>query len=311
MDSPPYHYYHHYDPTLVNTHTLLTPQAYQQQTSINTHISPEPTYSNFIVKNSPHYLIHHIDSITQQLLHSQRACIHAISKLASDISTLNNNLTPPHFTYQQPHTITSTTMFNHNFNQHSHDPFPPPKSTPFNHHNFTYNNTTTSLTPNWGWDKPFPHQQPFTTCIDQHLQHRPDPLSLPTAFAPLNSDPSQKGNDEIVQSHALVVDGDNFFPSIDSNSQVAADEKKFVNNVDVDIVTEPTHFDVVGKSIFTVPNTDERLRDDVAAVKGQEENNRHVLSSISQSPCDFDHVESLIIQSIVDAPIGSVPAKHR
>jgi hypothetical protein len=202
-------------------------------------------------------------------------------------------------------------MFNHNFNQHSHDPFPPPKSTPFNHHNFTYNNTTTSLTPNWGWDKPFPHQQPFTTCIDQHLQHRPDPLSLTTDFAPLNSDPSQKGNNEIVQPHELVVDGDNFFPSFDSNSQVTADEKKLVNNVDVDIVTEPTHFDVVGESIFTVSKTDERSRDGVVAVKGQEENNRQVPSSISQSPCDSDRVESLIIQSIVKVPIGLVPAKHR
>jgi hypothetical protein len=37
------------------------------------------------------------------------------------------------------------------------------------------------------------------------------------------------------------------------------DEKKFVNNADVDIVTEPTHFDVVGERIFTVSETDEKL----------------------------------------------------
>ncbi|WJX82179.1 Pyruvate decarboxylase 1, variant 2 [Trifolium repens] len=105
--------------------------------------------------------------------------------------------------------------------------------------------------------------------MDQHLQHRLDPLSLTTAFAPLNSDPSRKGNDEIV--HELVVDGNNFFPSFDSNSQVTADEKKLVNNVDVDI----------GESIFTVSKTDERSRDDVVAVKGQEEGIRQVLPSIS------------------------------
>ncbi|WJX53940.1 hypothetical protein P8452_39880 [Trifolium repens] len=104
---------------------------------------------------------------------------------------------------------------------------------------------------------------------------------------------------------------DSFFPSFDSNSQVIADEKKLVNNVHVDIVTQPTHFDDVGESIFTVSKTDERSRDDVVAVTGQEENNRQVPSSISQSPCDSDRVESIIIQSIVDVPIGLVPAIHR
>jgi hypothetical protein len=37
------------------------------------------------------------------------------------------------------------------------------------------------------------------------------------------------------------------------------DEKKFVNNADVDIVTEPTHIDVVGESIFTVSENDKKL----------------------------------------------------
>jgi hypothetical protein len=61
-----------------------------------------------------------------------------------------------------------------------------------------------------------------------------------------------------VQPHELV-DGKNFFTSFDSNSHDTVDEKKFVNNADVDIVTEPTHFDVVGESIFTVSETYEKL----------------------------------------------------
>jgi hypothetical protein len=74
----------------------------------------------------------------------------------------------------------------------------------------------------------------------------------------LNSNLLQKGKDEIVQPHELV-DGKNFFTSFDSNSHDTVDEKKFVNNADVDIVTEPTHIDVVGESIFTVSKNDKKL----------------------------------------------------
>ncbi|MCI72365.1 hypothetical protein A2U01_0093628, partial [Trifolium medium] len=55
----------------------------------------------------------------------------------------------------------------------------------------------------------------------------------------------------------LVVAGNTFYPSADSNSHVTTEEKKLVNN---DIVTEPTHFDdIVGDSIFTVSENDEKL----------------------------------------------------
>jgi hypothetical protein len=86
----------------------------------NTHISPPHSYSNFIANNSSHYLPHHINIAIQELQRSQKACIQAISNLATEISTLNQSLTPPNythrfpdqlyashkpFTHQQPHTI--------------------------------------------------------------------------------------------------------------------------------------------------------------------------------------------------------------
>jgi hypothetical protein len=122
MDSPPYH---HYDPTIISTHTLLKPQAYQQPTYFNTpplelgqyitppyidiHISPPHTYPNFIANNSPYNLPHHINSVIQELHCSQRVCIQAISNLASDISKLNTSLTPPSLSYNN--SITSLTPF--------------------------------------------------------------------------------------------------------------------------------------------------------------------------------------------------------
>ncbi|PNX70523.1 hypothetical protein L195_g057478, partial [Trifolium pratense] len=84
--------FHYHDPTIISVHTLLKPQAYQHPPSINTHISPPPTYPNSTANNSPHYLIRHIDYATQQLLYSQRACLHSISNFASEISALNNSL---------------------------------------------------------------------------------------------------------------------------------------------------------------------------------------------------------------------------
>ncbi|KAK2383260.1 hypothetical protein QL285_070730 [Trifolium repens] len=86
----------------------------------NTHISPPHSYSNFIANNSSHYLPHHINIAIKELQRSQKACIQAISNLATDISALNQSFTPPNythrfpdqlyashkpFTHQQPHTI--------------------------------------------------------------------------------------------------------------------------------------------------------------------------------------------------------------
>jgi hypothetical protein len=192
MDSPPYHHHNHYDPTIINGRSLLKPHANQQSTSfntppslssqyisppsipfINTHIPPAPTYPKLIANNSHHYLTHHINSAIQELHRSQQACIQAISNLATGISTLNQNLTPPNyshhfptslapfisqqplkssntspsnFTYQQP-IITPTPVTNQHF-QHYQNPFSSPEPTTLIHHPnppYNSNHVTTEI----------------------------------------------------------------------------------------------------------------------------------------------------------------------
>ncbi|MCI50827.1 hypothetical protein A2U01_0072071, partial [Trifolium medium] len=43
-----------------------------------------------------------------------------------------------------------------------------------------------------------------------------------------------------------------------SNSHITTEEKKLISTGDVDIVTEPKHFDVVSKSMFTVSESGEQ-----------------------------------------------------
>jgi hypothetical protein len=181
MDSPPYH---HYDPTIINTHTLLKAQAYQQSTHfttppsqsnqcisplsipyINTHIPPTPTYPNFIANHFPHYLPSHINFAIQELKRSQISCIQAISNLSSEISILNKSLTPPSLTYDN--STTSPTLFLYQ------QPLTPSNISPSN---FTYKQPI--ITPTIVTTHNFQHyQDPFPSPKPTTLTHHPNSIT--------------------------------------------------------------------------------------------------------------------------------------
>ncbi|PNX57080.1 hypothetical protein L195_g050219, partial [Trifolium pratense] len=249
----------YHDPTIINVHTLLKPQQYQQPSCIHTRSSPfascPPFYqqqpygipnppSTFTSSLTPPNLTHinppnrnnNLQSILQQLKHSQQICLQTMSNCIDAFSALNADLTsynyfptipssstPQDLTYNNIHpTQQNTSVLQNSFNNHQ-----PPLN------NSTYTVIPTIFTP-----------PPPPLKISTHPSKPQDPLHH-------TNHPSSHTELE------LVVDGNTFYPSADSNSHVTMEEKKLVNN---DIVTEPTHFDdVVGDSIFTVSENDEKL----------------------------------------------------
>ncbi|WJX70754.1 hypothetical protein P8452_54827 [Trifolium repens] len=313
MDSPPYLYYHHYDPTIINTHTLLQPQAYQQPTYFNTppsqlspYISPPPTpyinnhtspphsYSNFIVNNSSHYLPHHIDSIIQQLHHSQKACIQAISSLAADISTFNKYHTP----------------------------------------SSTYHNTTTSPSLIWNSQNLPHHPQPInkSPCHSHYSIHHPNPFSIPTEMSETttvtNKDPITESElistivhehefalttqlvelkiNERDEPHEIVVndsDGDCTFLAVDSVLQVDKEETTKSSPILKIVVAIET----AGETVFSISETDDATtqKDQVSLPPNPFSDPHDPLL------CDSEGVASVTITSFGDVLKSLVPAKHR
>jgi hypothetical protein len=295
MDSPPYHHHNHYDPTIINGRSLLKPHANQQSTSfntppslssqyisppsihfINTHIPPAPTYPKLIANNSHHYLTHHINSAIQELHRSQQACIQAISNLATDISTLNQSLTPPNYTHRFP---TSLAPF---ISQQ------PLKSSNTSPSNFTY-------------------QQPIITptpVTNQNFQHYQNPFSSPEPTTLIHHpNPPHNSNHVTIEINSAKKVVPNFTPHSDPISHVVDEHPVFVDNV-----VAPSNLVLDSNMTFST-KTDERSRDDVVTVKGHEEEIRQVLPSISQSPCDSNRSASLTIKACGDVSMGLAPVK--
>ncbi|MCH88904.1 hypothetical protein A2U01_0009797 [Trifolium medium] len=257
MDSPPYHYYHHYDPTIINIHTLLKPQAYQQPTyfntpsphlsqyisppSMNIHISPTHTYPNF---TSPSHLHDDLRSSLQQLFQSQQKFQQTLSDFATEVSLLKTTLTP--FIHHKP-LSNSTNLQSHNgyqepmhqqphlsllSNQHSTittttRPF---NITHVNTHSATYQDHTSQF------HLPTTYSPSTTTIPSPWVSYTPF-IQLPPIYnsnvhrSSAFQDPLHHTNHPSSHTeHELVVDN-NFFPSTDSNSHstftVSETDEKF------------------------------------------------------------------------------------
>jgi hypothetical protein len=197
MDSPPYHYYPHYHPTIINTHTLLKPQTYQP-TSINTtHHSPFASYTPLYHQppKIPTSVIHQnefsnppstltpsyhtpsvsstdIGSLLNQISHSQELLKHSFSVFANEVSLLKTTLTP-FFTHHTP-LANSNNLQTHNgyhYQDLSHTQQQPPPSLHNTQSSQRYHHPSTT---------PIPHQNkiishPYllttttTTTVNQNL----------------------------------------------------------------------------------------------------------------------------------------------
>jgi hypothetical protein len=92
---------------------------------ITTHIQSHPhTYTDCIALNSPLGSTHNTKFLLQQLLQGQQTCIHAISNLVTDISTLNQSLTPPNYTHHFPDQLCASPNVSTNNNHTQSLPFP-------------------------------------------------------------------------------------------------------------------------------------------------------------------------------------------
>jgi hypothetical protein len=176
--------YHHHDPTIINVHTLLKPQRYQQPNYIphNQHLS----------YHTPPISTTNIGSLVNQLLQSQEEFKHTLSVFANEVSLLQTTLTPS-FNHHQPLTqhqqpYISYTPFNHQSplsftpNLQTHNGYEEPIQQPLSSLNNTQHPTiTTEPSP---FNNHIPHHEPIHTitatsppslCGSQNLTHQQAP----------------------------------------------------------------------------------------------------------------------------------------
>lgn len=262
MDSPPYHYYNHnlHDPTIINVHTLLKPQTYQQPNSI-THTLPTQTYPNLTNHSLPPNLPPNTMSILKQILHSQEACLHSmsvcaktLSTITSDLKTLNTNLAPPSITHNINHTQQQTYVTQNPFYQQqplaprqTYIPYTPFDQQPLpslnNNQNFTFKTEPTPFiitnpTPKQNYFSPIPshHHQSNTistsTVSETQTQNTQEPIPngeiIPTNDFAAKTQFSVTTINKREEPFELVVGEGVFSHTVDSISQVGEEEIKFV-----------------------------------------------------------------------------------
>jgi hypothetical protein len=193
MDSPPYHYYPHYHPTIINIHTLLKPQTYQP-TSINTtHHSPFASYTPLYHQppKIPTSVIHQnefsnppstltpsyhtpsvsstdIGSLLNQISHSQELLKHSFSVFANEVSLLKTTLTL-FFTHDTP-LANPNNLRTHN-GYHYQDPSHTQQQPPPSLHNTPHPILTTVPSP-FNNTHSTPKQNCFSP-VPSHHRHQP------------------------------------------------------------------------------------------------------------------------------------------
>ncbi|KAK2371780.1 hypothetical protein QL285_072992 [Trifolium repens] len=240
MNSPPFHYPFHYlhDSAIINVHTLLKPQPYQQFTqqhpsyyppSSITHISSHTSPISFLQQqhHTPSISTTKIGSLVNQLLQSQEEFKHTLSVFANEVSLLKTTLTPS-FNHNQPHQ-----ELIHTFNPFTpQQPQPNISSTPFNLQSpfsvspnlHTHNQKPMQQQP-YVSHKPFNHQQPHQTSTPQNQAIIPPPLFVSPKPTPQHVG-LPAGNKE--SSMTMQQNQDNTKSSGISNAAVTVVEETFL-----------------------------------------------------------------------------------